>query len=146
MIKEKEIVDTIADRLATITIANGYYTNAGNNVVVWSNFPFRLNELPAYEVRDTAVVKEANQTEGPDALVLYLMQVEINIISGDIDVLRQAKADLLKLIGEDLTWDGYAIHTNFIQTNKVLEQEENRLLGETVLIQIQFRTKNWSEE
>ena len=144
-IKKENIISAVLTRLATITTANGYNSNAGNNVDESRDIKYKT--FPAINVE-----------EGSDTIVdvsnsLYhtrLLELNIEVIDNGTlapSELRKAEADVFKCVGVDETWSGYAIQTFPGDVNPSYSQhEENKIIGKTITINIQYRITAWQNE
>lgn len=146
-IKKENIISAVLTRLATITTANGYNSNAGNNVDESRDVKYKDTELPAINVNESSdtIIEVSNS--------LYhtrLLELEIEIIANGTlapTELRKVEADVFKCVGVDETWSGYAIQTMPGDVNtSYSEHEENKIIGKTITIGIQYRITAWQNE
>jgi hypothetical protein len=147
------LVDRIKARMATITMANGYYTDAGNNVSVWKTNPFSANKIEGIDIRD---LEDPSETEAEDeSLERHFLKVELRLIvkttgSETADArLRKLEADVKKAISADEYWSsgGVRLADKTLPRGTVIEvdQDQDRIAGGIVTIEIQYVTAKFSE-
>ena len=119
----------IDTRLKLITIANGYETNAGNNVYEFWDVALEDDELPAIIWRDGAEDSElvVNTTQGRTLTVELILQA-LGVTAPAI--LRKLIADVEKAIAVDNTWGGIAIFTSVMTIVDTFDVEhKDRRIG-----------------
>ena len=143
-IKRQQIMDRIALQLTTITVANGYYTNMGSHVYVWRPIPVLQDESVGVSLHDTS--DEITEKFAGNQ-VNHLLTVEMDIISfgGTDDLIRQALADIYKLVSTDTTWNGLAITTEPVKDEMMIQYQDKRIAGSTLTINVVYRTQKWLE-
>jgi hypothetical protein len=109
-IKRQRIVDRIADMLLTISKANGYNTDAGNNLEIWKYDNYSASELMGLEFDD---IDENEKIDIPKTNA-YENQLTITIstyFSGDPlpEQGRKIIEDIHKAIGTDPRCNGLAL-------------------------------------
>lgn len=144
------IIDTkLLARLQTITVANGYHTNLGNNVFVWrpSKEFFEESELPAANIRDVRDVVLNDNIQGSLNVWDRQLTVEIDIAAKDITTYRNAVADVYKAFRTpDDTFDG-TVMTTFEQGDETeVDEDELKLLGGKITINFLYRTNRYAED
>ena len=139
--KRQQIVDAIDARLKTITTANGYNTDAGNNVFEWRSYPLDENsELPALVYRDTEEIESL--AVGGYQLHTLTIEIEGYVVGANAARdLRALIADVIKAIGTDLTWGGLAEDTRPVEESIEIDQEERKIAGAVIRIEIDYRTQ-----
>jgi len=146
-IKRESIVAALAARLAGITVANGYNTNAGANVTIWRVTSFDVNELPAINIAD---IRDEVIGEQIPLVQDWRLSVRIHAIADPAQLadgtLRMIVADVYKAIGVDHTFSGSAIKTDLETDEMELDQKESRLGIATINIGIHYRTNKFQEE
>lgn len=139
----QQIVDAIEARLRTITVANGYNTNAGQHVYVWRTVSLEDAELPALCVYDTDC---AMAESGSIGYMTHELQVVIDaIVSGSASrtEVRKLMEDVFRAIGVDRTWGALAEHTE-IQSHGINLEQAERLIGAgQVRLLITYRAPLW---
>mgnify|MGYP001423093616 CR=1 FL=1 len=135
----QQIMDAVKTRLQSITVANGYNFNLGNNIYEWRIRPLAMATLPALVYRDVETdieLIEAHRNR---------LNIEIEIISNSSIVdIRKMIADVYKAIGVDIQWGGLALNT-YPRSDRIMrEQEEQTITGAIINIIIEYRTKEWN--
>jgi hypothetical protein len=151
-IKHQDIMDSIKIRFQTILTANGYNTDLGNNVVInKSNKLLSSSNSNAINITDINAEALTALSGGVVSYFDYKLLIEATLffISGTADInIRKGIWDILKAIGTDVTWSGYAINTYPSQGSPFFEllfdQQENIIVGARVNFIIEFRTKQWA--
>lgn len=104
------IITAILAKLRTISIANGYETEAGSNIFEWRANPLEETEMPGIVLRDT--FPEEVITVGAHE---HTLLIELFIFTTGADAVAQARkviADINKAMGSvDRTWGGLAEDT-----------------------------------
>lgn len=146
-IRKQNIITAVLTRLATIKVSAGYNSDAGNSVDESRSTKYKETELPAININESGdtILEESNNNWHT-----RLLELDIEIIAnGNLaaDELRKVEADVFKCIGVDETWSGYAIQTlpGDVTTN-YSEHEENKIIGKTITIGIQYRIIAWQNE
>jgi len=134
-------MDKVMARLQSITIANGYNYDLGAHVYEWRVTPLEEANLPAIvyrDVDDSVELIEAHR---------HKLGLEIEVIAkGDTSIvdMRKMIADVYKAIGTDIHWDGLALNT-YPQGDKIVkEQETQTIVGASINIVIEYRTREWN--
>lgn len=142
---KKKILNAIDTRLKMILAANGYETNAGQNVFYWRTQMVPETSLPAIVYRDTV-----NRSEvGAGGLYENLLTVEIDgfvVASTDLDaktLLDKLEADIEKSIKVDDMWGGLALTTEKISDESTLDRKEKVFGWTAIVIEIEYRTTRW---
>ena len=146
--KDSDIISAMIARFSAITAGADYnytYDNIddkfpqagaaledgeGKNININQSFEENLGEL----------------SQGNQVLQDVKMTVEINLLgAGSSADIRKMKADIMKSIGEDLTWGGNAFYTKFIsaQYNKK-DIYEHKISDLTITIEVQYRQYAWA--
>lgn len=149
-IKKSAIIDAVLTTLKTIKTTAGYYSDAGNNVFESRVSNFSTSELPGLNVREADDPVEAIEQQGAFGIFNRSLQLEIDIVNyGKLSAseIRETEADVNKAIGTNLTWDGNATMTYPVASVPgYSEHEENKLEKKTIIIRIDYKTIEWSEE
>ena len=139
----QEVVTALDTLFKTITTANSYNTNLGNNVSWWRSRPLQASELPALCLKDTNEnrVVAIGQWE-------HLLTIEAEILvnaSDDGDSMRQAAADVIKVLGTSLTLGGIAedIRPPGSMESVDVEQDSLRMFGALMSFQVEYYTNPW---
>lgn len=136
----QSIINNIMTRLATITTANGYETNAGNGVYEWREYAIEQSEYPVIVLRD----REAS-TPVPGYYVHdHALTLTFSIYAGGSSVsstLRKVLGDVITCIAEDLTFGGYVYDVEPVGDETDQEHEETRIGSIDYGIIIKYRTE-----
>lgn len=143
-IKDQEIIDEMINRFSSITAGSDYYYTPAS---VIDNRPesksFSQNDLPALNIRDDS---EEKAEDIADVYHDIFYDVEIDIIADAGTNIRKQKADVLKSINQDKTWDGKAFHTEYLGTDRNrVDQMGNKISDATIRIRVHYRKTAWSE-
>lgn len=147
--KDNDIIQAIKTRLAAITAGAEYnYTYPK----VYDNHPqiagiLNDSEALALNIRDVS----EEQILGSNGTNYYhdcKLGVEIDIIArGSYTAanLRSMKADVLKSIGQGVTWGGLAIYTTYLGAQKNRRDAYGEIISDwTIMIEVQYRKREWS--
>jgi len=135
----QQIVDAIEARLRTITIANGYLTNAGQHVYVWKTIPMADGDLPAIVIYDRG--ESVNQAWSTLEAYCYDLVVDIEAMasgSAADDTIRNVVADIDKACRTDLRWSTLAKHTVIESVEIELTQGEKLTAGAQITLRITY--------
>ncbi len=140
----QRIVDTILARMATITIANGFKTDAGNNVFDWEEFALDTDVLPALTFRD-----EPNDPEQATVGIVDNSMTCTITAYGPRGTTSKAQgrlmiADVLQMIGTDDTYGGLAFDTLMPSEEPEFEQLEKDQYAASIIFVIQYNTDRFS--
>ncbi len=135
----QQIADEINSRLALITRENGYWTNLGKHVVEAKLAPDDVDEGICW--RD---MEEDQSLDAEDeSWIRHQVHVDIDFVfRGGITLekARDAIADIEKAIQLDTSWNGLAVRTIPISNNFEEDQKEEKIIGGTVKITIEYAT------
>jgi hypothetical protein len=155
-ITRQKLVDAVKARMATILIANGFYTDIGKNVMEWRTAPIGDEDLGSCSVSDPEDVPIQESIKGGGTVQDRWLTVVISLpfaggSSTSGATMRQAVADVYKAIGAVTpgfnleSWGGLAMLTEDMGNTQVVRQEEHRLIGVDITIRIMYRTAKWQE-
>ncbi len=122
----QQIMTALITRLQTITVANGYETNVGDNVNDWHVSNFQETELPAMDVRDA---NESTEVRGGFHQNTLSVEIETKV-SGTTSatIMRDIIADVVKAIGTDTSFGGLVQNVLPVQNTTVeLDQKDKRI-------------------
>lgn len=143
-IREQTILDNIVTRLKTITVANGYATNAGNSVHEKKLARLDQAELPALVVR-----LGPDEIEDVDKVAsIHVLPVEVEVLASGADAhdtVRKAVYDVYKAAGVDETWTNQAIKTVARGHDPIEEKREREVAGAVVRLDVHFITSRFQE-
>jgi len=116
----------VVAKMATITILNGYNTNAGTRVTRWRANPPSSGLLPAIDVRDTDRRFLRSLVSGGTLIREYELIVECICFAADgastSDTLDSVVADVISAMLADETWGSLAISTMYDSDRKDVGQ------------------------
>ncbi len=139
--KTLEILTKIGERLAGITIANGYSTDLGEVVTYFEDIDSEYNK-EGFNYRDVDNEFFALKNNYHEAV----MPVEIDAILFGENVLElgcRATSDILRAIAIDPTWAGCAIDTVLKERFKSIETKGRKAIKVGVTIDIVYRFPKW---
>jgi hypothetical protein len=142
---KQRILDAIDARFKTILVANGYETDAGQNVFWSRTESVPETKLPAIVYRDTVNRPEV----GPGALYENTLTVQIDgfvMASTDSDakiLLDKLRADIEKAIKVDDTWGDLALTTEKESDESTLDRKERVYGWIAIEISIEYWTNRW---
>jgi len=137
--KRQQIVSKVIEKLKTITTANGYNIQIGDKVYDWQVTPATVDDLPAIFVRD--LDDTIDITIG---LHEHNLAMNLEMLLKDSTTPEQARegiADMVKLVGQNITWGGLAEDTRLAGEDLIMEQHEKKLASAMLRINIQFLTE-----
>lgn len=144
----QQIMDRVAARLATITVANGYNTAIGSKVHPWKVTPWQETDCPGVTYRDYQedVDHAASSRDYPKLKVGIEAAVEGSSDMGK--TARQIVADIMKAVGTDVNWSStggvrLAQMTKNLGNKVQMEQENENILVVTFEIEIDYRLAKW---
>lgn len=151
MNKYQEIIETIQDRFQEILTANGYWTDLGLHVYISkSNKIISAADESAINIVDVNAVVSGPRTGGLIQYFdhQYLIECTLHFVGGTAaSMIRDGISDVMRAIGEDLTWNGLAIHTYPPEGSEfftmVFDHEENIIIGARIFFIVEFRTSEW---
>ena len=149
--KYQKIINAIEDRFLEINRGNGYYSDLGEHVYVnKSNKLIASSDESAINIQDISCTVQGPRSGG---MVNYfdhalLIESTLHFIGGTaITEIREGIADVMRAIGEDITWDGLAINTYPPEGSEffvlVYDHEEQIIVGAKVYFIVEFRTSQW---
>jgi hypothetical protein len=153
-IKRQQIIDYIQNRAATITVANGYYTNLGNYVYVFKPGNTRKDDDEVYSLNIThnSQIPLDTEVEGMYNRQKYWLNVDFEITyrgASAVEYVLKALTDVKKMCSLNVTWNSLAIHTIIKPgtENEIMELEQGEYLvaGAQLFIQILYSTTEWLE-
>lgn len=140
----QQIMDTIATRLATILISNGYKTNAGSNVYPWREFGLPDTKLPAIFFRDTNDEPEQFTVGNVDnVLTVEVTATSAKSATSDQQV-REMIADVIKAVGVDETWGNLAEFTLLPDAGMAVEELEKTTFSAQIDLRVEYQTARFN--
>lgn len=144
-VKRDLIMGSMATEFAKLTTANGYRNNLGSNVKIWKTDPFTANGISIND-GDEVLLEESSGSPGR---FKWELSVEIVIVlmseaANTAQKLRYALADVMELIGANVTWGGYALYTRIERSSFVIEQAEKKTGEAKMFITVSYYTNSFS--
>lgn len=142
--KKQTILELIKSKFEAVSsTGGGYFYSYSEKVFLNKQSPFDKMGVNVQDVSEDFIDEDSSGTLQDDDLI-----VEIDIVcpsAADIANIYKHEADLLKCIGNNLTWEGNAILTKYISTirNKT-DQVGNKIADQTIRIRIQYRKTAWN--
>ena len=147
-VKRQTILNNLKTRLQTITVANGYYSNLGSNIKLFSSLPLQEDELPACVIFDKVNQIDGEGINGSSNVWNHILNVTLQIVCGGntIDTTaRQIIADVYKALSTDLTLSSTCIDINAVSDTLEIEHDSKLVAGATIEILIKYRTNKFLE-
>ncbi len=129
----QSIIDSIITRLQTITIANQYETDLGNNVFEWRETDIELLDLPCVVLRDPS---ESVVARGGNHHYSLEIELEAKSLASDTALVRNIIADITKAIGVDPNFDSLVYQTTPVE-NETLEIEHKGKLFSSITMKFE---------
>ncbi|NPA64051.1 MAG: hypothetical protein GXO16_03655 [Epsilonproteobacteria bacterium] len=142
--RRQAIVDSIKNRLKTITKENGYDWEP--KVFEWLVTPLGPNDLPAIVVKDT---EDEIDSKRDGFFSVHRLSVEILIFAKGGDDLaqrmRKMAQDVLGVIGANpVEGEDVGDFLEFVSNDLVIEQQHDREGGMRIEIAVLYNTEKWS--
>ena len=142
--KTKRILDVLDARLRSILTANGYKTNAGQNVYADRKSPITASPAILYSYR--------THTPDQDTIGLHshVMDVAIDmlVISTDVDTaadsLRTLHADVTTCIGTDETFTLEVDQVTIDSDDQQIQQEEAKIFSMQMVLRFGYSTERFN--
>lgn len=140
MIRQK-IVDTIIEKLKTISGSNGFYSEAGKNVFEWLEKPLDKDEYPAIVVRDPA-----DNVTDDFTITRHNLKIEVDIAVIGKNTpwnMREVTSDVIKafsLVEEELNYQCKCNGNEFIT-----EQKDTTYGGVRVEFDVMYQSRRWEQ-
>jgi hypothetical protein len=144
--KRDQIFAAVKARFATITVAAGYQTDIGANVLEWQLTALDNGQLPASLLSDPV---EETSTEGSKNSATYtrLLTIVAQLVLAETDatatMARKALADVIKAIGTDDKWGGLARRTLPKKDELVVDSESARIGGARIEFIVEYSRAPW---
>jgi len=149
----QRIVNAITDRLKTITKANNFRTNIGENVFRWKLTPWGERDAAGRQYLDGCNLKDKScvLTATVSGSMDWVLDIDIEIYGdgeGSDTFLRSAEADVITMIGQDPKFGVADLNartwTKNFRTEMGLKQDERIVAGMLISFQVEFRTPYWN--
>lgn len=143
--KRQQIIDYLDDRLRTITIANGYNSDVGNNVFAWRETQLQPNELPALIYTDKI---NGLREDGPVGMFRWSLQIEMIIaVESGADTpkkIREIIEDVFRLVGHNLRWNNLAQTTELPSGDEMTIEKHDKTIGQaSIIFNIIYDAPKW---
>lgn len=152
-IKRTVIIERLQTILQTIVGTGVYYTNFGSRVDIRRVKPYDSDtELPAINIlygMESPETIDPAQSQGIKGIWTRNLPVTIVAMcsaSTPYDDVDKMVADIERAIGTDQGMNGNALQTNPVNVQFFDAQDENRIGGAAIRIEIQYRTDQFYGE
>lgn len=136
-----EILRAIGDRLRTVTVANGYSSNIGQDVTYWRDHAVQYERDGCSYYDEEEVDTEANHVDEKR------LTVDIQAVKAiEADAIAESTGligDIIKAVGVDPSWGGCALNTKLIKNEKEIEAMGVRACRVSVTVKILYRVDRW---
>ena len=135
-----EILTAVLARLATITVANGYLTNIGNQVTYWDVWDAEYAGPPSVTIRDTE-----DSSEKVNLFHKILMSLDVEAIAYTTEETKlvdgcNLTSDLVKCLVRDLSWHvAGMIAVRRKRVTKAIQGSGKQAIRVTVGIEIEYK-------
>lgn len=138
--RRQQIIDALAIRLHTITLVNGYATNAGVNVFVWRKHPVTPAETPCLLVQDGELNREYGVTiaKVKNTLTCNILALTVDSKASTPELARMMEEDIVKCMA---TWDtagGLADRLLVTKSSPSMEQHEQMVGMVQITVEIVY--------
>ncbi len=141
----QQLIEAVRDRFKTIRIANGYETDLGASVTVWSVTPITSRELEGIDLRDTSDKYEKKITRHVDHRLRIDVEFHAKREENTAAYLRKGISDINAAIGGDSKWGGLALATQIIGDEMIIDKTDKTVGGVQVQLEIEYRTTLWDQ-
>lgn len=147
-IDDHNIIEKIKTKISAIVAgADYYYTYASSNVSDWySGEPNLKNHDYWIDVKDNEE-DMLEILESSDTLhdLNLMIDIDITAVGTRKDNIRKMKADILKCIGNNRTWDGLAFDTRYLgHFRNAVDHTLRKVADLRIRIEVQYRKNAWS--
>lgn len=140
----QQIINAINTRFQGITVANGYQTNIGLNVSLWTDSPWDRSIDFGVDIRDP------DCTGSADVFPAHTFKLTVKVMAFTktgattaATIRDKVLADINKAIGVDPFWGGLAQNTEPPTDSIIIEHKDKIIGGCEITFVVQFRTKAW---
>jgi cobyric acid synthase len=146
----QSIIDAIKTRFESILISGGYQTNIGQKVTEWQAYDSNDRNLECIEFRDTSAKITDPDEEDDNAEAWHYKNLTLQVFVQTAGTtasatVRKMIADVLKAVGTDVTWGGYAIDTALEGDETMIDQETKKIGVSLVTLSIHYKTVKWQD-
>lgn len=148
MNKEQEIINKILEKAATIKTTAGYYTNVGDVVKDFNDKTIPSDYSSYLELRDpqTTFLQKGDPGYLENAHKQQMMlEVFVQFNKKDISYVRQAIADVYRMIGLNKWWFWDELKVRFVplRHQKAVYQEDKEMSSAKIFLLVEFVTAEW---
>lgn len=139
--KRQAFINSIIEKLETIKMSNGFYTDIGNNCFEWYEKPLNDEQYPALIVRDPS---DTCHDEG--SVLKHNLRIEIDIaIKGKKAIwdMREATSDVIKMFGQ--IKDELNLICSYKGSDTLIDQKDSLYGGTRLSFTIEYITRGWEQ-
>jgi len=140
--KRQNIVTTIVEQMQKISSANGFYSQAGENVFEWKEKPLDKDEYPAIIVRDVS-----DNTTDENQTLDHKLKIEIDIATKGKDTatwdIREVISDVLKAFG--LVENELNYICSYNGSDSLVEQKDTLYGGARLEFTVAYHSGRWEQ-
>jgi len=141
-IKRDTIVTAVQTRLAACTTGGGYHTTLTGKVAIWQPAPASTWGIVLIPSREDVIETLTGDYWTRKLTLLISVQVDG---STSLTSVSQIIEDIYKAIGTGIQWSGNALNTTPVGFEMEVDQNEKRITGATITVEIDYRTGAWAE-
>ncbi len=139
MSKRQDIITALEARLQTITIANGYNTDAGGRVFVWRTAQVEPAEAPCLLVEDTKLKRKYDTVMGQVHNRLHCAVLAV-MVGQDDEAARVLEADIIKCLGTWQTAGGLADRLLVVESDIAMEPHGKIIGAALSAVEVEYYT------
>jgi len=151
---QRQIVDAIATRAATILTSGVFKTDIGEHVFRWKTKGWEAQEMPGVSIKDPdtpiEIFKLRSSGVNKGGVWQHITRIDFEVavrLTGDnnsnkdvVDKVRDAIDDVYTMIGIDQKWGGLALWTIPVDHTIAVDQEEKTFGGAKISVDVVYRT------
>ena len=142
--KKQTILELIKTKFEAVSSTGGsYFYSYSGKVFLNKQTAFTVMGVNIQDASEDFLEEDSSGTLHDNELM-----VDINIVcptAADIANIYKHEADILKCIGNNLTWEGNALLTKYMNTIRdKTDQLGNKIADQTIRIRIQYRKTAWN--
>lgn len=138
--RRQRIIDKLVSIFQTITTANGFRSEVGNNVYEWKTDNYQDVDLPAMNVRD---VSEEITPRGTNHIYTLTIEIEARVTASTSTAdAREVIADIHSLMGSYPNLDGLAYLVRPLQNTLLdFDKKDKKYSSISITLEVQYATK-----
>ena len=139
--KRQAFINSIIEKLETIKMSNGFYTDIGNNCFEWYEKPLNDEQYPALIVRDPSDI-----CHDESSVLKHNLRIEIDIaIKGKKAIwdMREATSDVIKMFGQ--IKDELNLICSYKGSDTLIDQKDSLYGGTRLSFTIEYITRGWEQ-